>query len=60
MNVALELFHDLCQVGNGLAAYRDRYALCSDDWATLTCLVLALDSAIARLVHSQGLDGEDD
>jgi hypothetical protein len=59
MSLALCLFNDLCAVGNALAAYRDRFAPCSDDWTALTCLVLHLDAAIDRLVRSSGL-GEDD
>jgi hypothetical protein len=55
MSVALALFDDLCAVGNALGAYRDTHAPCSDDWATLTCLILHLDAAIDRLVRSEGL-----
>lgn len=55
MSLALALFEDLCVVGNGLAAYRDTHAPCSDDWTTVTCLLLALDAAINRLVQSHGL-----
>jgi hypothetical protein len=60
MSVALALFHDLCTVGNALAAYRDTHEPCSDDWTACTCILLTLDGAIDRLVRSHGLGGEDD
>jgi hypothetical protein len=56
---AIALFHDLCQIGNALVDYRDRHAPCSDDWTMVTCLVLALDAAIERLVRSSGLEEEE-
>jgi hypothetical protein len=59
MSTALALFEDLCAVGNALASYRDRFTPCSDDWTAVTCLLLALDAAIDRLVRSRGLDEED-
>lgn len=59
MSTALMLFHDLCAVGNALAAYRDTHPPCSDDWATCTGIVLALDAAIDRLVRSSGLACDD-
>jgi hypothetical protein len=59
MSTSLALFHDLCEIGNALAAYRDTHVPCSDDWTACTCLLLTLDSAIDRLVRSTGLDAED-
>lgn len=60
MSLALGLFHDLCVLGNALAAYRDTRAPCSDDCTALTCLILSLDTIIDRLVRSSGLGGDDD
>jgi len=60
MSTALALFQDLCDIGNALSQVRDRFEPCSDDWTALTCLILALDQAIDRLVHSSGLGGDDD
>ena len=59
-DLGLTLFHDLCLVGNALVAYRERFVPCSDDWTAVTCLILALDGAIDRLVGSSGLEGDDD
>jgi hypothetical protein len=54
MSMALCLFDQLCDVGNALVLLRDREEPCSDRWCDLTCLVLALDSAIDTLVRSEG------
>ena len=60
MSVGLALFHQLCDVGNALDAWRDRHAPGSDAWCALTDILLGLDAAIDTLVHSQGLGGADD
>jgi len=60
VSMALCLFNDLCVVGNALAVYRDTHEPCSDDWTAVTCLILALDQVIDRLVRSRGLGGDDD
>jgi hypothetical protein len=59
MSLALALFESLCEIANNLSAYRDRFAPCSDDWTAVTCLLLALDAAIDRLVRSDGFEQED-
>ena len=59
-SLGLTLFHQLCDVGNALAAVRDTFEPCSDTWTALTCIILALDAAIDTLVRSNGLGGVDD
>jgi hypothetical protein len=58
--IALQLFDQLCAVGNALASLRDSQAPCSDLWCDLTCVILELDGAIDTLVRSSGLGGRDD
>ena len=60
MSVALCLFQALCKVGNALEAFRDGFEICSDDWTAITDILGMLDQAIDVLVHSQGLDDEED
>jgi hypothetical protein len=60
MSVALDLFNDLCAVGNALEHGRDTYAPASDAWLCHTEVLGMLDAAIDRLVRSHGLGGDDD
>ena len=60
MSVGLELFEQLCCIGNALSRYRDTHEPCSDDWTACTCILLTLDGAIDRLVRSHGLGDADD
>jgi hypothetical protein len=60
MPLALELFHQLCDIANNLSLYRDTHEPCSDDWTACTCILLTLDGAIDRLVRSHGLGDADD
>ena len=48
----LMVFDALCDVGNALVRIRDDQEVCSDLWASLTCLVLHLDSAIDMIVRN--------
>ena len=58
--LALTLFHRLCDVGNALAHVRDTQEPCSDTWTALTCILLGVDAAIDTLVHSNGLDADNE
>jgi hypothetical protein len=60
MSLALQLFEDLCAIGNALAQVRDSFVLASNEWAALTCILLSLDAAIDRLVQSSGLACDDE
>ena len=60
MSVALALFHQLRDVGTALAVLRDSQEPCSDTWTALTCVLLSLDAAIDTLVHSHGLDADNE
>ena len=59
-STGLLLFHALCDVGNALEYYRDLHAPGSDDWTVLTELLGMLDASVDLLVHSDGLEGDDD
>lgn len=60
MSVALHLFENLCLVGNALEALRDSYPVMSDQWLWHTEVLSLLDLSIDMLVHSDGIDDEDD
>ena len=60
MSVALALFESLVLVGNALEYYRDSYQPGSDRWTAMTEILGILDEAVDTLVHSQGLDGDND
>jgi hypothetical protein len=60
MSVALELFKALCEVGNALEHVRDTYTPASSAWLWHTEVLGLLDEAIDLLVHSDGLEGDDD
>ena len=57
-SLGLQLFHRLCEIGNGLEYVRDRHAPGSDDWTMLTEMLGWLDGAVDMLVLSSGLEGE--
>lgn len=60
MSTALTLFHALCDVGNLLEAWRERYPPASDDWCAATEMLGVVDTAIDLLVRSAGIGGADD
>lgn len=60
MSTALALFRAMCDVGNVLEAWRDRYTPASDDWCAATEVLAAVDAIIDTLVLSNGLGGADD
>lgn len=59
-SLGLTLFKQLCEVGNLMEAWRDRYAPGSDDWCAATEVLGLLDAAVDLLVDSDGLGGDDD
>ena len=58
--LALTLFHALCDVGNALEGWRERFPPGSDDWCTCTDIIIGINTIIETLVHSSGLGGQDD
>ena len=58
--IALALYKAMCDVGNVLEAWRDRYTPGSDDWCAATEVLAWLDAAVDVLVRSEGLDGDND
>jgi hypothetical protein len=60
MSTALALFQALCDVGNVMEAWRDRFPPASDDWCAATEVLLSVDAMIDTLVLSNGLGGADD
>ena len=60
MSVALALYNAMCDVGNVLEAWRDRYTPGSDDWCAATEVLGWLDAAVDMLVESTGIGGTDD
>jgi hypothetical protein len=58
MSLALQLFEDLCAVGNALEHLRDTYCPASDAWLWHTEVLGMLDATIDLLVHSDGLEEE--
>jgi hypothetical protein len=59
-SVGLQLFQDLCAVGNALEALRDLYVPESDQWLWHTEVLALVDSSIDTLVHSEGLHTDND
>ena len=60
MSTALALFQAMCDVGNLLEVWRDRFPPASDDWCACTEILGTLDAAIDILVESHGIGGADD
>ena len=60
MSLALTIFEALVTVGNALECYRDTYQPGSDRWTAMTEILGILDEAVDTLVHSEGLDGDND
>jgi hypothetical protein len=60
MSTALQLFQDLCVIGNALEALRDTSCPASDEWLWHTEVLGMLDASIDLLVHSCGLDERED
>ena len=58
--IALALFRALCEVGNALEQVRDTYPVMTDQWLWHTEVLGLLDASIDMLVHSNGIDDEDD
>lgn len=60
MSAPLVIFQALCEVGNALEWYRDSYPPGSDRWVAMTEILGWLDAAVDTLVHSGGLDDDDE
>ena len=61
MSVALALFNALCDVANALEQLREMHTPGSDAWCACTDIIIGVDTIIDTLVHSNGLqiDNED-
>jgi hypothetical protein len=59
MSLALQLYQQLCILGNALERLRDTYAPMTDAWLWHTEVLGLLDASIDLLVHSDGFDQED-
>jgi hypothetical protein len=60
MSTALALFQAMCDVGNVMEAWRDRFPPASDDWCAATEVLGWLDAAVDLLVESEGLETDND
>ena len=60
MSTALKVFESLCLVGNALEDLRDMFVPESDQWLWHTEVLGILDEAVDLLVHSEGLESDND